>query len=249
MLRQIFRSLVLHPILEKHMGILSSKKKVRAGPFKGMTYIDRSVGSAYFPKLAGTYEKEWMPELENLINGNAFNSFIILGAAEGYFAVGVTWRTKLPVIAFEPHGDEAILELARANHVEPIVEISGTAHFQNLKDALARYDNALIICDIEGSECILLDPQALPDLTRTTICVEVHDCFLPGTGKLLISRFETTHQILRINATRRTRNDVTFPCPTLPFCDTRAHAATFLDEERPPGMYWLIMCPNPSANS
>ena len=41
-------------------------RRVLAGTFQGMHYVDASVSSAYFPKLFGTYERELAPIIKDL---------------------------------------------------------------------------------------------------------------------------------------------------------------------------------------
>src|SRR5579863_8220696 len=59
---------------------------IMAGPFKGMRYIDRSINSALFPKLLGTYESEIAPFLDKLKCIRP-HTLINIGAGEGYYAV------------------------------------------------------------------------------------------------------------------------------------------------------------------
>jgi hypothetical protein len=58
----------LHP----QYGWLSriTRTKVVTGPFQGMRYIYRSVGSSWFPKVLGTYEKELWPVVEQAIQSH-----------------------------------------------------------------------------------------------------------------------------------------------------------------------------------
>lgn len=41
--------------------------RVFTGPFTGMRYVDKAVGSKYFPKILGKYEKELAPLIETLL--------------------------------------------------------------------------------------------------------------------------------------------------------------------------------------
>jgi hypothetical protein len=52
-----------------------------------------------------------------------------------------------------------------------------------------------VLCDIEGSELTLLDPDVSPYLKRVDIIVESHECLVPGITNKLASRFETSHDI------------------------------------------------------
>ena len=52
----------------------------------------------------------------------------------------------------------------------------------------------LLLCDIEGAETKLLDAAAAPTLCGMDIIVECHS----GAAKLLVERFETSHQITTV---------------------------------------------------
>jgi hypothetical protein len=53
----------------------------------------------------------------------------------------------------------------------------------------------LVLCDIEGAEKDLLDPDVAPSLKGMDLIVESHECLLPGITQLLLNRFKDTHQI------------------------------------------------------
>jgi len=60
---------------------LFKEKKVLNGPFKGMQYPSlNSTGSALFPKLLGSYERELHYEIEDMFN-KKFNKIIDIGCA------------------------------------------------------------------------------------------------------------------------------------------------------------------------
>jgi hypothetical protein len=90
--------------------------RVRCGPFAGMRYIQGSVGSAYVPKLLGIYERELTTYMEEAC-ALEFPLIADIGAAEGYYAVGMALRNpNARVIAFEMEqkGRAALKELARS---------------------------------------------------------------------------------------------------------------------------------------
>ena len=94
--------------------------RVRQGPFAGLRYINRAVGSAFIPKLLGIYERELNGCVEQACAAQ-FPLIVDVGAAEGYYAIGLARRNpKARVIAFEmeEHGREALREMAGLNGVE-----------------------------------------------------------------------------------------------------------------------------------
>jgi hypothetical protein len=220
--------------------------KVVAGPFAGMRYVDRSFGSAYWPKLLGTYELELHSTLAELL-ARDFATVLVAGAAEGYYAVGLA--TRLPaarVLAWEANAEAraTLLELARLNGAGDRIEPRGICDFGGLADGLARPQPQLLFTDLDGGEAGLLDPAALPALRSAWIVVETHDCFVPGVAALLAERFATSHHVQGIAARPRAASDA----PLLAIAPSLNGAlAQLLSERRPPGNDWLVMTPRGGA--
>jgi FkbM family methyltransferase len=94
--------------------------RVRQGPFAGLRYINRAVGSAFIPKLLGIYERELNGCIEAACAAQ-FPLIVDVGAAEGYYAIGLARRNPAArVIAFEMEetGREALKEMAKLNGIE-----------------------------------------------------------------------------------------------------------------------------------
>jgi len=72
------------------------------GPFKGIKYIDLSIGSKILPKLAGSYEEPIHKWINEIIEKNCYSTIINVGCAEGYYAVGFSKAiSKTKVLAFD----------------------------------------------------------------------------------------------------------------------------------------------------
>jgi hypothetical protein len=186
------------------------KVGILSGPFKGMKYVHRSIESGYTPKLFGTYERELHPILEELFK-EKFDLIVDVGAAEGYYAVGLAMRFPVPpVIAYEAieRGQELIAEMACFNGVETRIEIKGYCSREELKATLERSINNFILMDVEGAELELLRPDLIPALKYAHILLELHDCFYPGLSREIESRFISTHTITGIKQTGRTTDDL-----------------------------------------
>jgi hypothetical protein len=103
---------------------------------------------------------------------------------------------------------------------------------------IAKQCRVLVICDIEGSERELLDPELAPGLRYCDILVEVHD----GRGEPRIRqelerRFSTTHRCGLVHAAARSAADLAALAQIIP-----APLATFaLDESRACGLAWMTM--------
>jgi hypothetical protein len=217
---------------------------VHQGPFEGMLYVETSVGSAYIPKLLGTYERELTPQVEAIV-AKAPRLIVDIGAAEGYYAVGLArLLPEANIIAFEmeSHGRAALSEMAALNNVTARVEIRGKCEVEDLIEVLENADGAVVVCDVEGYEKQLLNPTLVSALSRAVILVELHDFIVPDITELLAERFAETHSIKHIWQESRDRSD--FPWRTL---GTMMLPQSYIDwavnEWRPVRMAWFWMEP------
>lgn len=168
------------------------------GPFASMIYSVRAAEGARLPRRLGIYEASLAPVIEAII-AKGYPLVIDIGAAEGYYAVGLARRMPESRILARD-GDARALQLcarlAEANGVAGRIEIGGVMGLRDF-DALEP-GQAVIICDIEGSEVELLDPEAAPGLLAADLLVEVHEGMRPGAMDVLCQRFEATHRLTRI---------------------------------------------------
>jgi hypothetical protein len=99
-------------------------------------------------------------------------------------------------------------------------------------------EGALVVCDCDGCELELLDPERVPALRAAPMLVEAHDLLVPGTTPALRERFEATHAIAEIATETRYVDD--FPqLGDLPLV-TRQLA---ISEFRGAPMSWLVLEP------
>ena len=87
----------------ENLGLYGST--VMAGPFRGMQYPPRSNwASCRFEKIIGAYEFEIHEPLEDLIKNNQhYDQIIVIGAAEGFYAVGMAMVfPNAHLIVYEP---------------------------------------------------------------------------------------------------------------------------------------------------
>lgn len=221
-----------------------TQSTVWSGPFRGMRYIDYSFCSALMPKLIGTYEKELHPAVDELIAWRP-DVVIDIGAAEGYYAVGLARR--LPgskVIAFEAdEGARAqLLQLADLNNVTNL-RLLGLAARGSLTDVVSEEASRVaVICDCEGAEIDLLSPNELVWQRNAFIICELHDFLRPGTEEALVARFQATHRVSLLAAVPRTSSEFPFHNPiSRLFPDRWVQMA--LGESRPAPMKWLLAIP------
>jgi hypothetical protein len=203
-----------------------------------MQYLRRSHGGVLVPKILGTYERELHPFLERIIHAN-YECVLNIGCAEGYYAVGLA--RAMPgtlVYAYDsnPEARRSLEELARLNAVAGRIAIRAHCDHAELNSFAGRH--ALIICDIEGLEDCLLDPEQAPALRGFDLLVELHDGDQSRRiHDLMASRFQQSHSLEFVAYRGRTVDD----CP--PFSKTSSFQArlSLVDEERRLGLEWVFM--------
>jgi hypothetical protein len=219
--------------------------QVYAGPFRGMRYVEESVGSVYWPKILGSYEKELHSTIERLVALNP-QTVIDIGAAEGYYAVGMAMRIPATeIIAFEqtPEGRAHLRSLSELNGVTARLTIHGRCERDSLMQVLPKARPAVLICDVEGYERDLFGEQIVGCLNGVHLLVELHEFVVPGIAEELIRRFSETHRCQRIWQTPRRRADYPFAHPLARFWPA-AYATYQLQEFRPERMSWLYAEPH-----
>jgi hypothetical protein len=222
---------------------------VVSGPFRGMLYVEEAVGSAFLPKLLGTYEIELHPAIEKLRSMD-FGIVVDVGAAEGYYAVGsaLLWPSAR-IVAFETEeaGRRLCGELATRNGVRARVEVHGFADLPAFRAILdgAPEVRTLVIMDVEGAEIALLDLSLNPALARAAILVECHDDEGKPIAATLEARFRATHRVETFLSRHRTPAD--FPLSDRPLFGWDAPVLAAMAEHRPRQMAWLLMLPSGMA--
>ena len=185
-----WRSVLIQNTLLQAQGTM-----VMQGPLAGMDFLSQSAEGCHIAKLLGCYEQPLQPFIEQAIT-NAYPTILNIGCAEGYYAVGMARRmpnTKVLAFDLNPNAQEVCTALAQKNSVADRVKVGALfkpedfANFANQK--------VLVLCDIEGAEKDLLDPEISPALKGMDLIVESHECLIAGITQTLINRFKESHQI------------------------------------------------------
>jgi hypothetical protein len=193
-----WRSIVLANTISARMG-----NTVPAGPFAGMRYPVQASEGARAPRLLGAYEASLHPVLDTVI-ARDYPQILDIGAAEGYYAVGLARRMPSAIVHArdsDPRAQALCADLAQANRVADRVLIGGEVTHADL--AICAAARTFILCDIEGAEGTLLDPRAAPALAEADLLVEVHEGMRPGLLAMLTDRFQASHRVTRIDRTLR----------------------------------------------
>jgi hypothetical protein len=197
--------------------------------------------------VLGSTELELRSLIERLI-ARKYGTILNIGAADGYYAVGLARRSPLTnIVAFEAISElHPIIEAtALLNGVADRIRIAGHCDSGRLRSELIQArPPVLIFVDVEGFETQLLDLGSVPELRSTDIFVETHDAFVPNCTETVISRFQKTHGIERFIA--RPRDITDFPpdfLPLLPKLFPRL-AIDLMDERRMGIQQWLFCAAN-----
>jgi hypothetical protein len=158
--------------------------------------------------------------------------------------VGLAYRIpSLAVVAFEStsEGQQLLRKLATLNNVQDRIQIHGFCDQASLAKCLQEAPrNTILICDVEGAEEKLLDPQMIPQLTSVSILVELHPWEAPDIRRILTQRFQTTSLVTAISSVERSASD--FP-PQLRVNLSDSVKVDAMNELRPPQMEWLWIEP------
>lgn len=167
---------------------------VHGGPFEGMA--TRSCeGRLPAAQVLGSFESELHASIEGCI-ARGYDRLINVGCSCGYYAVGMALRMPgLEVHAFDldPEARSACQRLATENLVADRINLGG--RFEGPEFAALGGPRTLVICDIEGGELDVLDPERHPTLREMDVIVELHDALRLDTSSTICRRFEASHEI------------------------------------------------------
>ena len=183
-------------IISRLAGKISDDRTVIQGPFIGQKFArTESVGSAYLPKLLGTYESEIFPVWTEIQNQD-FSVILDIGCAEGFYACALAKMfpaSKVLGFDLDANARDYSIENAKANGLNN-VSIHGACD-PDLIDNSCRGEKAFILCDIEGAEKALFSAVSVESLKDTHMVIELHDGVDRSISSTLKSKFVTTHDI------------------------------------------------------
>jgi hypothetical protein len=232
---------------------LASRDRVVAGPFRGMRIALSPLSRRHLlGYILGSQECE-LHEVIGRIIDRGYRSILNVGAADGYYAVGLALRLpSARVEAFEqlPPFHALMRRSARENGVAERIALHGRCDAADLRQSLRRAGpRPLVLMDVEGGEKNLLDLQAVPELQQADILVETHDAFVPQVTETLIDRFWQTHDVECYTAQPRILGD--FPADFLPAFRRRFPrlAVDLMDERRIGVQRWLLLTAKSTART
>lgn len=166
---------------------------VTGGPFAGLRYPEENIDEvdALVAKLSGNYEAELHPIIFEALERRP-SSFVDIGTADGYYAVGFALRSGGHTHGFEvaPRARRLAARVADLNGVS--VTLRGAATSRSL--CALDLDGAFVLADCEGAEAEIFDAAAVAALRRALVVIELHEWARVGVEKLVVERFAQSHE-------------------------------------------------------
>lgn len=168
---------------------------VQGGPFYGLLYPEEALWNRLAaPRLLGSYEQE----LHSVFNspGSSYELCLDIGAAEGYYAVGLARTKPVKVVAYETDPRERYFceQMARLNEVSDRVELRSWCDEEELV-MRCRERRCFVLSDCEGYEHELFTERAIEALRRSDVLIELHDRRGIDMLEVMRNRFRLTHRL------------------------------------------------------
>ncbi len=214
----------------------------QSGPFKGLKYpFKDSVGSAIFPKLLGSYEKELWPTIYDLIRSNDYQEIIDIGCAEGYYAIGlgkIFKTSKIYAFDTDARARKLCRQMAEINHISERIHVKEKCTSKTLKKFNFQ-GKGLIICDCEGFEKDLFNSENVQNLHNCDLIIETHDFIDINISSVIKDVFQNTHDIYSVKSIDDIEKAHTYVHSALENASLE-EKKYFFSEYRPAIMEWVV---------
>lgn len=220
--------------------------EVKYGPFRGLK-LSKATWWGTTDRagmLLGLYEQEVLSALAN-IPLEYRRSFIELGAADGYYAVGVLVNglfERSYCFEVSERGQKAIAANAALNGVSSRVQIHGIAdsEFHAVLPPSA-ISNSTLLIDIEGAEFDILTPEMFERFSSSVIIVELHDHFFADAQQRIDRLRNLCANAFRIDELTTTARDLSVFPELRQFGDTDRWL--ICSEGRRAMPHWYVLTP------
>lgn len=223
---------------------------VRYGPFRGLQLGNSTWwgNTDRAGMLLGVYEQEVLSTLER-ISAERRRSFIELGAADGYYGVGVLVNNLFErsyCFELSEKGQRTIAINAALNDVESRVQVFGTAtsDFHTLLPPIV-VDNCVLLVDVEGAEFDILITETFRRFAKSIIIVEMHDHFFPDAQRRVSRLRKDCEALFDIEELTTTGRDMSKFPELKEFSDTDRWL--ICSEGRRAMPHWFVMTPRERA--
>ena len=178
--------------------------RVQRGLCAGLQFPpERSAFSTVAPMLLGIYERPLQDRLLELTQTRNYDTIVDVGAADGFYAVGLALRCPAArVIACdtEPIAQRASRAMAELNGVSSRFEMRGHMDAQSLPAVVRDARRALILSDCERYEKQLFPAGSGEALARHDVVIETHDQLDYSISPHLKSVFAKSHRVEMLRA-------------------------------------------------
>lgn len=213
--------------------------RVLTGPFTGMRVPLHSPwrDGNESTKLLGVYEHELHSVIDHAIWRRP-ESIVVVGCAEGYYAVGMARLCKESTVLAYDINDECLEACKEASNINGawIECLKGINEPQMLPSGPER---TLYIFDCEGTEEKLINLELCYNLRFSDMIIECHDFMKPGISLVIADRLSATHRVELIRPRLPDFSQFAFvkQCPSI-------MAVLMVVEKRPMPTYWLACWAN-----
>lgn len=235
------RRLLISRQLDERFG-----SQVKYGPFRGLK-LSKATWWGTTDRagmLLGLYEQEVLSALAS-VPVRYRRSFIELGAADGYYAVGVLVNDLFErsyCFEISERGQKAIAANAALNGVSSRVQIHGVAE-ADFHTALpeSATGNSVLLIDIEGAEFDVLTAKTFERFANSVIIVELHDHFFADATQRLERLRSICASAFRIDELTTTNRDLSVFPELKQFSDTDRWL--ICSEGRRAMPHWYVLTP------
>jgi len=214
--------------------------KIAYGPFKGVRINNHSAWSGtkdIGPKIFGLYENQIL----NWIQQKKFDLLIDVGAADGYYALGMlSSKIVSRAVTFEISVNDREITKSSAiiNNVDDKIFIKGEATSSEIIEVLKTCSNGLIIMDIEGGEYNLITSELLEAAKNCCLVIEIHDVVGREILENMLSLCKEFHEFEELTSLERN-----FPRDKFTEKLTDNERSHLLSEGRSYAMSWVALSP------
>jgi len=214
--------------------------KVAYGLFKGLKINSYSAWSGtkdIGPKIFGLYENQIL----NWIQQKKFDLFIDIGAADGYYAIGILHsKVASRAVTFEISVDDRKITKASAiiNNVYDKISIRDEATSSEIVEILKNCNSGLIIVDIEGDEYNLITRELLEAAKNCCIIIEIHEMPIKEIQINMLNLCKEFHNYEELTGLERN-----FPKDNFTEKLSDNERVLVLSEGRQYGMSWIALSP------
>lgn len=184
-----------------------------------------------------------------------FDLGLDIGAAEGYYAVGLLYKgtcARMTAWEMSSEGQQLVDALAVSNGVADRLTIEGTCSPEALSKVLekARGKKILMVVDCEGYEGELLTRLDLSLLSNCTLIIETHDFLAPRVHETLLGLLKSSHHTIEFERIKRRHRDLTASLRgRLKIFGLPLIRRVALAERRFPNMKWLVCYELPQTHT